>query len=111
MTPGPCRCTTRAPAAKTLDPGPVYVTFADLGYADTEQTYHFVDLWSRESTWGGGPLPVEGDSVVIPANTTVLLDVSRGSLPKLHTVILLGNLVFDPALDYAGSEPDLHLQV
>jgi hypothetical protein len=80
------------------------------GYADTSNTYHFVDLWSRKSTWGGGPLPEEGDSIVIPAGTTVLLDVPKGQLPMLHTVILLGNLKFDGAM-VGGAEPEIHLNV
>ncbi len=54
--------------------------------------YEYVDLWSRASTWGGGPLPVGGDSIVIPANTTVLLDVPS---PRLVSLVLQGTLKFD----------------
>jgi G8 domain len=104
-----CRCTTAAPAAKPQAPSPVLVRFP-AGYADTQQVYHFVDLWSRKSTWGGGPLPVEGDSIVIPANATVLLDIPRGQLPRLNTIILQGNLQFDTEL-MDGAEPDIHLNV
>ena len=106
---GGYRCTTAAPATKQLTPSPVYVSFPS-GYADTTATYHFVDLWSRSSTWGGGPLPVEGDSIVIPAGTTVLLDVPRGRLPRLHTLILQGDLEFDQQA-VNGVEPDMHLDV
>ena len=90
---------------------PVRVTFP-VGYASVAAgvDYHYVDLWSRRSTWGGGPLPVEGDSVVIPNGTTVVLDVPAGRLPKLHTVILQGDLRFDEYPE-DGQPPEMHLNV
>lgn len=99
-------CTTSKPTVKTGLARSVRVHTSGIGYAATKATYQFVDLWSRHTTWGGGPLPVEGDSIVIPANTTVLLDVPADQLPKLHTIILLGNLRFDNST----SAMDLHLQ-
>ena len=51
-----------------------------------------MDLWSRRSTWGGNLPPIDGDSVYIPAGTTVMLDVSP---PRLYLLIVEGNLVFD----------------
>ena len=104
-----CRCTTGVPAEHGTEPSPLFVSFP-IGYADTAATYHFVDLWSRQSTWGGGPLPVEGDSIVVPFNTTILLDIPAGQLPMLHTVILFGDLVFDDT-PVAGAEPAYDLQV
>jgi hypothetical protein len=108
-------CTTASttagnPAAvKPLGPRQVAVLFPDRGLAAVARpggapvTYEYVDLWSRSTTWGGGPPPEEGDSVMVPANTTVLLDVSP---PRLYALVLEGNLVFD---DTAPEQ--LHLQV
>jgi len=47
--------------------------------------YEYVDLWSKRTTWGGDAPPVENDSVVIPAGTTVMLDVST---PKLYMLLI-----------------------
>lgn len=100
-------CTTTKPAVKTGLERQVLVHTKDVGHAKGDATYQYVDLWSRQTTWGGGPLPVDGDSIVIPAETTVLLDVAAELMPKLHTIILFGNLRFDNST----SEIDLHLQV
>ncbi len=51
-----------------------------------------MNLWSRRTTWGGGPLPVEGSLVVIPQNVTVVLDVSP---PEMAAVVVEGVLLFD----------------
>jgi hypothetical protein len=48
-------------------------------------SYEYVDLWSRRTTWGGLEPPVFNDSVVIPAGTTVLLDVSP---PRLYMLLI-----------------------
>lgn len=95
----------------TKAPLPVHVTFP-VGLASVVPgiDYQYVDLWSRRSTWGGGPLPAEGDSVVIPNGTTVVLDVPRGRLPQLHTIILQGDLRFDDAPE-DGEPPEMHLNV
>ena len=63
-------------------------------------TYEYVDLWSSHFTWGGGPLPVEGDSVYIRSDQTVFLDISP---PVLNLILIEGALVFQ-------DEQDLHLQ-
>ncbi|HUR95418.1 MAG TPA: G8 domain-containing protein, partial [Gemmatimonadales bacterium] len=47
--------------------------------------------WSSPSSWPGGQLPVAGDSVVIPADRTLLLDVSP---PALSSLTIAGALVF-----------------
>lgn len=54
--------------------------------------YEYVDLWSRHTTWGGNPPPGPGDSVVIPAGTFVLLDISP---PPLVAILIQGTLKFD----------------
>jgi len=53
--------------------------------------FRFADRWSARTTWGGMNPPVSGDSVVIPANETVLLDVSP---PRLELLVVMGELVF-----------------
>eukprot|EP00698_Gefionella_okellyi_P011072 TRINITY_DN2904_c0_g2_i1.p1 TRINITY_DN2904_c0_g2~~TRINITY_DN2904_c0_g2_i1.p1 ORF type:complete len:3969 (+),score=910.30 TRINITY_DN2904_c0_g2_i1:483-12389(+) len=70
----------------------VQVTVGSNGVAATSATYFYVDLWSRRTTWGNGPLPIEGDSIVIPEGRHVLLDVST---PVLNLVVIYGNLIFD----------------
>lgn len=63
--------------------------------------YTYVDLWSRATTWGGSSPPVEGDTVLIPANTTILLDVSP---PQLEAMVIEGTLIFDELVE----DLDLH---
>lgn len=63
-------------------------------------TYEYVDLWSSPFTWGGGPLPGEGDSVYIKVGQTVYLDVST---PELNLLLIEGSLIFQ-------DQQDLHLQ-
>jgi cell migration-inducing and hyaluronan-binding protein len=48
--------------------------------------------WSNAASWPGNQVPVVGDSVVIPAGTTIKLDVSP---PPLHSLTIEGTLVFD----------------
>jgi hypothetical protein len=124
-------CTSGNPTAgnsslpKPRGPQPVRVLFEGLGYAATPQhlqlantsaltnatsssapgavTYEYVDLWSRRTTWGGGDPPVEGDMVLVPNGTTVLLDVSP---PLLSALVLEGDLVFDDT-----AQEEIHLQV
>ncbi|KAK3107032.1 hypothetical protein FSP39_005622 [Pinctada imbricata] len=64
------------------------------GIADqTNADFHYVDVWSSQSTWGNNPLPVEGDLVVIEANQSVLLDMDT---PKLKMILVKGGeLIFD----------------
>jgi hypothetical protein len=46
-----------------------------------------VDVWSSPFTWGGGPLPKDGDFVVISKGQNILLDVDS---PKLKIVLING---------------------
>ncbi len=87
-------CTTADPGYKPAGPLPIQLLFSGTGaaWSASNVSYHYVDLWSRPSTWDGKPPPVEGDSVFIPAGTTVLLDVST---PLLGAVVCEGNLIFD----------------
>jgi cell surface hyaluronidase len=50
--------------------------------------------WSDPAAWPGGQVPVAGDSVVIPADRTVQLDVSP---PPLSSLTINGALVFAEA--------------
>jgi hypothetical protein len=96
-------CTTAKPAAKPYGPQPAALFIPGRGDALCSSTYEFVDLWSRRSTWGGADPPSAGDSVVLPAGTNVVLDVSP---PLLHTLVLEGSLRFDE-----DAAEELHLQV
>ncbi len=55
--------------------------------------------WSDPNTWDDGIVPADGDSVVIPAGKTILLDLENLSLANLT---ISGELVF--------AERDIHLQ-
>ncbi|CAL1525941.1 unnamed protein product, partial [Lymnaea stagnalis] len=57
--------------------------------------FEYIDLWSNRYTWGGGPPPLEGDFVVIPAGKTILLDTNTPVLKML--LIQGGELKFDSA--------------
>eukprot|EP00775_Hariotina_reticulata_P007195 gene7195-7409_t len=103
LDPTSIRCETgKAPGAlgsRPLGPQAVTVTVQGKGAAISNSssgspvTYEYVDLWSRRTTWGGDAPPVENDSVVIPAGTTVMLDVSP---PRLYMLLIEGTLLIDP---------------
>lgn len=46
-----------------------------------------MDVWSSPFTWGGGPLPKDGDFVVISKGQNILLDVDS---PKLKIILIRG---------------------
>ena len=58
--------------------------------------YEYIDRWSSLYTWGGGPLPQEGDSVYIQPGQTVILDISP---PVLNLLLIEGALIFDDSQD------------
>ena len=62
--------------------------------------FEYIDRWSSRYTWGGGPLPQEGESVYIQSGQTVILDISP---PVLNLLLIEGALIFDDS-------QDLHLQ-
>ena len=73
--------------------GAVMLNVVPKGFATAAaDTYWYVDLWSRTTTWGGGPPPIEGDSVEIPRGQTVLLDISP---PQMVAIVVMGKLIFD----------------
>ncbi|CAL8088348.1 unnamed protein product [Calicophoron daubneyi] len=77
--------------------GPVIVHVGDQGKAAGNFSYEYVDRWSSPFTWGNGPLPVEGDIVVVQAGQTLMLDQSTPVLTLL--LINGGTFIFDPTKD------------
>ncbi|XP_053372850.1 fibrocystin-L-like [Mercenaria mercenaria] len=67
--------------------------------ASSDVGFQYIDIWSSIFTWGGGPLPQEGEFVVIPSGMTLLLDIDT---PVLSVLLIQGKLIFD--------EKDLELQ-
>jgi hypothetical protein len=99
VTPTAIECTTGYHGVTgTTGPGhaTVEVWVPGNGYAVPASAaaarYHYIDLWSRHTTWGGGPLPRENELVSIPPANNVLLDMSP---PKLSVLIVEGKLSFD----------------
>ena len=86
----------RTSAASTGRGAVELTAIATVGSAATSAnaTYEYIDLWSRSTTWGGGPPPVEGDSVWIQPGQRILYDVSS---PRLYMLIIQGEFIFDRA--------------
>ena len=57
----------------------------------TSAEYFYVDVWSSPFTWGGGPLPKDGDFVVISKGQNILLDVDS---PKLKIILIRGRALW-----------------
>ena len=73
----------------------VFVT--NVGFAEiSEQTYAYIDRWSSNFTWGGASPPREGETVFIPKQFIVLLDISP---PPLNLILIEGELIFEDSLD------------
>ena len=94
---GRVHCTTGLHGRTSLaNPGggPAQLTIDGVGTAAAAASaiYTYVDLWSRNTTWGGGPAPLAGDSVWVPPGQTLYLDTSP---PKLYMLVIQGHLVFD----------------
>ncbi|XP_068250285.1 fibrocystin-L-like [Palaemon carinicauda] len=79
----------------------VVVTAAGLGLAvtDANAVFFYIDRWSSVYTWGGNPVPTEGQLVVITEGQTVLFDESSEVIGAI--IIQGGHLVFD---DEASTE-------
>lgn len=96
-------CVTGASSRTVRDVVLVFVQ--DKGYALSSVEFWYVDLWSSNFTWGGGPLPREGDFVVIEVGQTVVLDTFT---PILSYLLIRGELIFDrEAID---DHVELHTQ-
>ena len=84
----------------------VMVWVDEKGFAISNAEFWYVDLWSSVFTWGGGPLPREGDFVVIPKGQTLVLDTKTPVLAYL--LIQGGELIFDR--EKGDNEVELHTQ-
>ena len=84
-------CVTGASGRTVTDRVMVYVE--GHGFAVSNVTFEYVDLWSSRYTWGGGSLPVEGDFVIVPSGQTLVLDIRTPVLKIL--LIQGGSLIFD----------------
>ena len=84
----------------------VKVNIEGKGFAVSDVEFWYVDLWSSTFTWGGGPLPREGDFVVIPRGQTLVLDTKTNILAFL--LIQGGELIFDR--EKGDNEVELHTQ-
>eukprot|EP00038_Savillea_parva_P003003 m.119932 g.119932 ORF g.119932 m.119932 type:complete len:4300 (+) comp11038_c0_seq7:960-13859(+) len=64
------------------------------GYAVSNSSvqFRFLDKWSAVNTWLNDEPPIDGDSVVIPIDQTILLDVQP---PRLFLLLVQGALVWD----------------
>ena len=54
-------------------------------------TWSYIDLWSSRTSWGGNHPPIHGDSVVVPPNVHLMMDVSP---PALVMMTVYGTLEF-----------------
>lgn len=65
------------------------------GYAvhNASVVYRYLDKWSHLNTWLNDEPPIEGDTVVIPSDQAIIIDVP---LPRLFLVLIQGFLMFDP---------------
>lgn len=81
-------------SARSTGMGLVELTVAGVGLAASSisSVYQYVDLWSRYSSWGGNPPPIEGDTIWIQTGRTLMLDYST---PKFYFVLIEGHLIFD----------------
>ena len=71
----------------------VMVLIVGKGFALTDVTFWYVDLWSSPFTWKNLTLPVEGDFVVVPKGQTLVLDLKT---PILSLILVQGGeLIFD----------------
>lgn len=84
-------CVTEASSRTVRAVVQVYID--GMGFALSNCEFWYVDLWSSNFTWGGGPLPREGDFVVIQRDQTVVLDTQTPVLSFL--LISGGELIFD----------------
>ena len=68
------------------------------GYAVMQgNEYIYANFWSDIDTWVGEFPPVDGDSIVVPAGQTLIVDIDVS--PKLQAVIVQGQMKFLPDSD------------
>eukprot|EP00040_Diaphanoeca_grandis_P004673 m.29668 g.29668 ORF g.29668 m.29668 type:complete len:4542 (+) comp16144_c0_seq1:223-13848(+) len=54
--------------------------------------FRYLDRWSDVTTWLNDEPPIDGDTVIVPEDQTLLLDVQP---PKLFVLLVHGMMVFD----------------
>ncbi|CAD8161606.1 unnamed protein product [Paramecium octaurelia] len=64
--------------------------------AINNQQFIYATKWSDINTWGGHEFPGDGDSVIVNAGQTLIVDVQT---PKLMQVLVEGTLTFSDDLD------------
>jgi hypothetical protein len=88
-------------ARSTINPLSVDVRVSSAGSGgaygsavyDGQQTYfRYLDRWSSLTTWKYQEPPVDGDTIVVPAGQSILVDVPS---PLLFLVLVQGDLIFD----------------
>ena len=85
----------------------VMVYINGMGFAQsTGVTFFYVDVWSSPFTWGGDPIPTDGDFVVIPRGQMLLLDTSTAVLSFL---LIQGQLIFDDTQPFISLKAQLIL--
>jgi len=57
-----------------------------------ETEFMYIDLWSDPRSWLNSEMPADGDSVVVPLDQAIMLDVDS---PKLFLLLVQGVLEFD----------------
>jgi hypothetical protein len=87
-------CVVKATTERFLAPVAVTGYVTGVGNVLSSASFSFLHYWSRAATWAGAGVPVDGAAVVVPANMTVMLD---GPSAALKSLVLEGNLMFDPA--------------
>ena len=61
--------------------------------------FRYLDRWSEVNTWLNDEPPGDGDSIIVPLDQTLIMDVQP---PRLQVVMVMGVFVFD--------RQDLHLE-
>ena len=68
------------------------------GYAVMQgNEYIYANYWLDLDTWNGEFMPADGDSVVIPAGQTLIVNIDKS--PKLQAIIVQGEMIFLPDAD------------
>lgn len=61
-------------------------------YDASKVYFRYIDRWSAPTTWQYGEIPLDGDTVWVPAGQSVLVDVTP---PPLNLVLVEGEMIFD----------------
>lgn len=86
-------CTTGARIGLFEDDPTLEIIIAGKGrVVNGDVVFRYASLWSSSTTWGGQFAPVDGESVVVPKGTNLLVDID--STPKLNLVLVEGSLIF-----------------